>query len=140
MEFLHKVPVWVWIGGAALLAYMYFSRKSSSAQTPANKTTGGGGSIKTGNTIVKKGAVHVTVMQDGHGKDQDQPGPTPSDTDKQIVVPKDETLGQLAKYLHWSKNTLDQVEELNATGGQEWTEKTKLRKGQTVLRPVEGQF
>lgn len=139
MEFFQRIPAIVWIGGAALLAYLYFSRSSSSTSGKP-LTGGGGGTITTGNTTIKKGAVDISVMMNGQGTGQEQPSPTGGDTTKQIVVPKDETLGQLAKYLHWSKDTMAQVQELNAVNGQELTAASKLKKGQTIVRPVEGNF
>lgn len=139
MDFFSRIPSWVWIGGAALVAYLFISRSSSSSSTKPT-TGGGGGTITTGNTRINKDAINISVMMDGQGSGQKQPSPTGGDTTKQITVPKDETLGALAKYLHWDKSTLAQVEELNAVGGQELTTKSQLKKGQTIVRPVEGNF
>lgn len=141
MDFFKRIPPLVWVGGAALLAYLYFSHKSAQSSTGL-QTTGGGGSIRTGNTRIAKDAVRIDVSMadDGQGKGkQHQPGPKPPDTTKEITVPRDETLGQLAKYLHWSDSTLKQVEEINAVGGKELTAKSKLKKGSTIIRPEEGQ-
>jgi hypothetical protein len=140
MDIFSRIPSWVWIGGAALLAYLYFSRSSSASSSGKPLTGGGGGTITTGNTRINKDAINISVMMDGQGTGQKQPSPTGGDTTKQITVPKDETLGALAKYLHWSKDTLAQVEELNAVGGQELTAASKLHKGQTIVRPVEGNY
>ena len=78
------IPAWVILGGAALLAYFYFSHKSAAAQTQGLKTTGGGGSAKTGKVVVQKGAVSINVRQvpRGEGDEDDtdtnpQPGHHP---------------------------------------------------------------
>jgi hypothetical protein len=146
MDFIKRIPPLVWVGAAAVLAYLYFSHKSSASsaqQQGSVKTGGGGGSIRTGNVKIAKDAIDIRVMQDGQGEHQHQPGghghgkhKHPSDTTKEITVPQDETLGELAKYLHWSDKTLADVEEMNAVGGQELTASSKLKKGQTIIRPV----
>jgi hypothetical protein len=57
------LPIIVWVGGAALLAYIYFrSRSSASAGSPS--TTGGGGTATTGGATLQKGAVQVTITQE----------------------------------------------------------------------------
>lgn len=141
MDFFKRIPPLVWVGAAALLAYLYFShQQSAQASTQGVKTSGGGGSIRTGNTRIAKDAIKIDVSMadDGQGKGkQHQPGPKPPDATKEITVPRDETLGQLAKYLHWTPETLSQVEELNAVSGKELTAKSKLKKGSTIIRPVE---
>lgn len=137
MDFFRRIPPVVWIGLAAVVAYLYISRSSSSGSTSGIKTSGGGGSIRTGKTNIAKDAVRIDVMMDGQGGGQHQPGPNPGDATKEITVPRNETLGDLAKYLHWDSGTLAQVEELNAVNGQELTPKSKLKKGSTIVRPVE---
>lgn len=79
------IPGWVILAGVAVIAYLYFKHQSggglfgSSGGTNAPlKTTGGGGSAKTGKIIVKPGAVQIRVSQT---PDQDQPTPTPPDRD-----------------------------------------------------------
>lgn len=85
------IPAWVILGAAGLLAYWYFSHQSSTAaQTQGLKTTGGGGSAKTGKVVVQKGAVSINVRQTPNGdEDNPQPGNHPPPRHKQQSVPKD---------------------------------------------------
>jgi len=54
------IPWWVWVAGAAVLAYFLFFRNSSSSDA-AGSTSGGGGTITSGNTTVDSGAVTISV-------------------------------------------------------------------------------
>lgn len=75
------IPVLVWVAAAAVIAYLVFFRgKGQSAGSPT--TTGGGGTITTGDTTIDRGAVTVSVTQKGPAEtstttneDQDQPQP-----------------------------------------------------------------
>lgn len=55
------IPVVVWVGGIALIAYLYLRNRSGSAGSPS--TSGGGGSVTTGSTRIDKGAIQVTITQ-----------------------------------------------------------------------------
>lgn len=70
------IPAWVILGGVAVLAYLYFSHKSSATSGGGATSTGGGGQATSGNTVVKKGAVTINVRQ-SPGQDNDQPSPNP---------------------------------------------------------------
>lgn len=80
------VPVFVWIGGIAILAYLYF-RHTQQQNVPAT-TSGGGGQLTTGNTTLQKGAIHITVNA-AHGDDDDQPKPHGHGKSKKITVPNE---------------------------------------------------
>ena len=61
------LPTIVWVLGAAVLAYLYFSHRSSqSAGSPS--TPGGGGTATSGTTRIDKGAIQVTVTQNPQPK------------------------------------------------------------------------
>lgn len=68
------IPWFVWIGGAAVLAYFLFFRNSS-ASTPGTATDTSG-DITTGSTTLDKGAVTINVTQGTSEPTPDQ------DTDK----------------------------------------------------------
>jgi hypothetical protein len=58
---------------------------------------------------------------------------------KSITVPSawnGWNLDRIAKYLHWTPETLADVEEANAQGGKEITGKTVFHTGDTILRPI----
>lgn len=61
----HGMRMWLIIGGIAVVAYLFLSRKSSSSGSAGSpKTTGGGGTVSSsGATTLQKGAVTVTVTQ-----------------------------------------------------------------------------
>ncbi|HEV2352861.1 MAG TPA: hypothetical protein VGR89_01350 [Puia sp.] len=78
------IPAWVILLGAAGIAYLYFSHKNAAAQTQGLKTTGGGGTARTGKVVVQRGAVSINVRQVPRGggddddmTDNDQPGHHP---------------------------------------------------------------
>lgn len=56
------LPVVVWVGVVALGAYLFISHRSSSANGAVSES-GGGGSARTGNTTIDKGAIQVTITQ-----------------------------------------------------------------------------
>src|SRR5580704_3058239 len=66
------IPAWVILAGVAALAYFLFMRNSGSSTAPANSTSGGGGQVHTGKTIVQSGAVKINVSG-GDGGDNPQP-------------------------------------------------------------------
>jgi hypothetical protein len=134
-------PAWVWLAGAAVIAYFLFARKSS-AGSPT--TSGGGGQITTGNTKVMKGAVTVNVSANGADHDsQSQPGPKPPPLDKFKVftVPKDETFGQFGEGRNWSEDTFDALQNFpqpkgTTYAGQTLPQSKKLKKGDKIARPI----
>lgn len=135
------IPAWVFLAGAAILAYWYFSRNSSSTPT----TTGGGGSVKTGRTTVQSGAIRINVG----GGDSDlsvpgnhQPKPPTKYTGplKAITVPKNENFTDLAGSRNWSEETIGDVEALvqpkGSFKGQKLRPDTQLKKGDVIYRPI----
>lgn len=109
------VPGIVWLIGAGVLAYfVFFRNKSQSAGSPS--TSGGGGTISTGNTRIDKGAVTVTVQQNPNasqsetststttnssgnsgGNPQPKPKPKPrAKTGKSVKIPNEK--GQRAAF------------------------------------------
>lgn len=132
------LPVWAWLAliTVLLLGYaLYSSKKSGSSQQPQQGTPA---------DVGQPGV--VVINQDGpEAPEPPPPGPPPppphhppkEPSTRQITVDQNETLAQLAKQRHWSSATLQRVEEMNVTAGQgKWTPKTKLTKGQTVIRPL----
>jgi hypothetical protein len=137
---LGPMPVWVWLAliTALLLGYWLLTKNKSGASSGSSGTQQG--------TPADVGQPGVVVIN------QDQPGTEPPETElpdkkphhpprepqtRQITLDRNETLGQLAKQRHWSADTLKDVEELNVLqGGGEMTAKTKLKKGQTIVRPI----
>jgi hypothetical protein len=136
------IPAWVFLAGAAAIAYFLFMRNSSST-TPTNSTSGGGGSIHTGKTVVEKGAVNIRV-NDGTGNDGKTHQPHPPHPrghgTRSLTVPKDETLGQFGESRNWSADTLQEVTQLKQPkgttyAGQKLALNFKLKKGDKVARP-----
>lgn len=139
-------PAWVWLAGAAVIAYFLFSRSKSSAGSPT--TSGGGGQITTGNTKVAKGAVTVNINAKGAGTggdddDNPQPGPNPPplNKSKSFTVPKDETWGQFGESRNWSEDTFDALQNYPQPKGTTYAGQTlplskKLKKGDKVARPI----
>lgn len=137
-------PVYVWLlilTAIALAVYLWQKRKGAGA------SSGGG----TPSDVGQPGVVVLNEdqgggdMGGGGGDDDDKkhkkhkPPKPPENKTRKITVDKNETLGQLAKQRHWSQRTLKEVEELNVTAGKgEWTPSTRLKKGETVVRPVKG--
>lgn len=135
------MPVWVWLAliTALLLGYWLLTKNKS----------GSSGSPGTSGTPADVGQPGVVVInQDSDQGTPGQPPPTPSPPptgpppeprSRQITLNQDETLAQLAKQRHWTADTLRQVEEMNVTAGQgKLTPKSKLKKGQTIIRPLKG--
>jgi hypothetical protein len=133
------IPGWMILAGVAVIGYMLLRNKSGS--TPTNQTTGGGGSVKTGATTVRKGAIVINVKQ-GEGGHNPQPGPNPGGFGeyKSISVPKNMTLDALAKYMHWDPDTLSDIEgspqPSGTYEGKTLTGKQKLKAGDTIDRPI----
>lgn len=131
------LPVWAWLAliTVLLLGYALYSSKKSGSQQPQQGTPA---------DVGQPGV--VVINQDGPEPPEPPPGPTPPPTHppkepqtRQITLTQDETLGQLAKQRHWSSATLQEVEDMNLTqGGGKLTPKSKLKKGQTVIRPLKG--
>jgi len=138
------MPVWVWLAliTALLLGYWLLTKNKSGASSGTSGTSG---------TPADVGQPGVVVINQDEGGDTDQgqppipmppvPGhkpPTEPHT-RQITVSQDETLAELAKQRHWTAGTLRQVEEMNVTAGQgKLTPKSRLHKGQEILRPLKG--
>lgn len=137
-------PAWVWLAGAAVLAYFIMSRQSSS-QAGSPKTTGGGGSITTGPTRIAKDAVKITVNTGHDADDQDQPGPKPPHRHRHhshsgnpagdqplttVTIHRAGTLNEIAAARGWGEDFLKDVENLNSLKPG-----SKLRRGQKLRIP-----
>ncbi len=147
------LPMWVWVAIAAALVLLYVvwqDQKNAAAAKQAPKNAGNGESagylvppyIWTYASFPPeggghgKGGVNPGGLEKGGGKKK-RGNPGKDQSTREITVDKDETLEELAKYLHWSKSTLEQVEQMNKLqGGGELTPSTKLHKGQTIIRPL----
>ncbi len=151
---LGPLPTWVWVAivaGLVLLYVVYEDRKSSAASKTAQKGAGNGEAA--GYLVPPYIWTYASFPPEGGGKPNpggtDQGGgkgkgggkgrgnPGKDQSTREITVDKDETLKELASYLHWSDATLKQVEQMNKLqGGGHLTPSTKLHKGQTVIRPL----
>jgi hypothetical protein len=138
------MPVWVWLAliTALLLGYWLLTK---------NKSGSSSGSPGTSGTPADVGQPGVVVINEdtGGGTPGGQAPPPPTSPpptgpptephSRQITVDQDETLAQLAKQRHWTSGTLRQVEAENVKAGQgKLTPKSKLKKGQTIIRPLRG--
>lgn len=106
------LPWFVWLGGAAVVAYFLFFRNAGSQSAPT--TSGGGGSVSTGRTTLQKGAVTINVNQvpaskEG-GKGGGQPEPPTHGRHRHEHVPT----GQRK---HMEAITLEEAKRLYAEGG-----------------------
>lgn len=135
------MPAIVVIGGVAILAYFILSRNKA----PAASTSGGGGQVHTGKTVVQSGAVRINVSNDG-GNPQPKPphkkpGPGGGAT-KSFTVPKDESLAQFGASRHWSQDTLNvdmpafKQPQGSTYAGQKLSPDFKLKKGDKIFRPI----
>jgi hypothetical protein len=134
------IPAWVILAGVAALAYFLFMRNQG--QTPTNSTSGGGGSVHTGKTVVQSGAVKINV-NGGTGGDNPQPKPPPHGgfKTKSFTVPKDETLAQFAMSRHWSQDTISDISNWKQPTGSTYAGQTlnpdqKLKKGDKIFRQL----
>lgn len=133
------MPVWVWLAliTAVLLGYWLLTKnKSGASQQPSSGTP------------ADVGQPGVVVINQGEGPETEPPPtpgpppppghkPPPEPQTRQITLDKAETLGELAKQRHWTADTLHDVEQMNVLqGGGHLTEKSKLHKGQTIVRPL----
>lgn len=133
------MPVWVWLAliTAVLLGYWLLTKNKSGASSGSPGTSG------TPADVGQPGVVVINQDSDTGTPGQPPPppppptGPPPEPHTRQITLDQDETLAQLAKQRHWTSGTLRQVEEMNVTAGQgKLTPQSKLRKGQTIIRPL----
>jgi hypothetical protein len=134
------MPVWVWLAliTAVLLGYWLLTKNKSGASTSGTSGTP---------ADVGQPGVVVINQDSGTGTPSGQaPPPSPPPTlpptephQRQITIDQDETLAELAKQRHWTSGTLREVEQENVTAGQgKLTPKSKLKKGQTIIRPLKG--
>lgn len=134
------LPTWGWLlvlTAIALAYYLYSKNKSSKStgtKTPTPSDVGQPGVVVINQDEGAEPPAPPEKKHHHHGR-----GAAGDESTKQITVSKDETLGELARQYHWSRDTLRDVENMNATAGQgSWTESTRLHKGQEVLRPLGG--
>ena len=83
------IPALVWLAGAAILAYWWFSRQSSSSSgTGSSSANSGTNTQTTGATTIDTGAVQVSVNTGGSGDTSTQPTPpTPPTMQTTTTVP-----------------------------------------------------
>lgn len=138
MKFM-GIPAIVWIGGAAILVYFLMKHNSQSSQ-PTNRTSGGGGTVKTGKTVVRSGAVRIDVNGTGVGNPQPKP-PHGGFKTKSFTVPKNETLEEFGLSRHWSQDTFNDMAHFAQPSGSTYEGKTlnpdtKLKKGDKIFRQL----
>jgi hypothetical protein len=139
---LGPLPTWAWLAliTVVLLGYWLITKSQSGASSSAQQ-----------GTPADVGQPGVVVINQDAGQPTGQAPPPPppftsppssppsEPSSRQITVDKDETLAELAKQRHWSDSTLKLVESMNVIAGQgKLTPKSKLKKGQTILRPLKG--
>jgi hypothetical protein len=137
------LPVWGWLAaitGVLLAWWLYEQHKNPSAAS----TTATPNPADAGQPGV------VVINQDDAGETPTAPAPPPTTppkapekkpngTTRGITLTQNETLAELAKQRHWTPETLRRVEQMNVTqGGGTLDPNTKLKKGQTILRPIKG--
>lgn len=76
------IPAWVFLLGAAALAYWYFSRQGGIGGGGASSSAGSNDTLTSGNTTVDTGAVQVTV-----NTGNTQPGPPSRGKTTTVTVP-----------------------------------------------------
>lgn len=139
------IPSWIFLAGAAVLAYLYFSHQSS-GQLPVG-TSGGGGKVNTGKTVLKPHAISINVGSDGdisvpgnHHGHQPKPPVNYKGPVKAITVPADENFTTLAGSRNWSEETIGDIENMvqpkGSFKGQVLKPDTQLKKGDTIYRPI----
>ena len=87
MRRIFGLPVIVWVGIVAVIAFIWFSRRNSSSGGSGilggGSSSGGGGSATAGNTTIDKGAVTISVTQGNKG----QPKPPVRGKKSVVAVP-----------------------------------------------------
>lgn len=133
---LGPLPTWVWLAliTVVLLGYWLITKNKSGASSGSTGTQG------TPSDVGQPGV--VVINQDGPEPAEGPPPPPghkppkPPETRK-ITLDQNETLAELAKQRHWTADTLHDVEQENVTqGGGHLTAKSKLKKGQSIIRPL----
>lgn len=139
---LGPLPVWAYaaiaVGGYYWYTHYGPGASSSSPQSagtsPIIVVGGGGGDEDTDTSTDTR----------GHGKPKPKPKPGPGPGGgswKSITVPaawNGWSLERIAKYLHWTPETLQDVIDANARGGKKITAKTVFHTGDTIIRPIGG--
>jgi hypothetical protein len=134
---LGPMPTWVWLAliTVVLLGYWLITKNKSGASSGSSGTQG------TPSDVGQPGV--VVINQDGP-EPSEPPGPPPpghkpptSPETRKITLDQNETLAELAKQRHWTADTLHDVENMNVLqGGGKLTPQSKLKKGQTIIRPL----
>jgi len=136
------MPVWVWLAliTAVLLGYWLLTKNKSGASS-----SGSGSGSGTPADVGQPGVVVINQDEGPETEPPPTPGPPPPHGHKpptepqtrQITLDRNETLADLAKQRHWTADTLHDVEQMNVLqGGGHLTPKSKLHKGQTIVRPL----
>lgn len=130
-----KVPVWVVVVAAAGAYYWYTHYGPGASSSQAAKSGGA-------STIIVAGGAGDDGGGGGSGSGRP---PTPKTGGggqgswKSITVPaawNGWSLDQIAKYLHWTPQTKQDVLEANARGGKEITGSTRFHTGDELIRPI----
>jgi hypothetical protein len=136
------LPTWGWLAliTAVLLGYWLLTKNKSGASSSSSGQQG------TPSDVGQPGV--VVINQDGPEPPSGGQPPIPmppvpqpptEPQSRQITLDQNETLGELAKQRHWSGATLQAVENENVMqGGGKLTAQSKLKKGQTIIRPLKG--
>lgn len=136
------LPTWAWLGiiTVVLLGYWLLTKNKSGASSGSPGTSGTPADVgQPGVVVINQDSDTGTPGQPPPGPPPPPTGPPPEPHTRQITLDQDETLAQLAKQRHWTAGTLREVEQMNVTAGQgKLTPQSKLKKGQTIIRPLKG--
>lgn len=127
------LPAWGWIAAAAALGvgFIWWRNHQANAATAATSDTASGVDTSTDDAAsIATLQSEIEALQ-GEESTEDKKKPPEKEKTREITVPRNETLAQLARAEKWTKATLKAVEALNGLSPA-----SKLRKGEKIKRPV----
>lgn len=128
------LPVWGWVAAAAAVGvgFIWWRNHQANAATAATSDTASGVDTSTDDAAsIATLQSEIQQLQGDESTDEKGKPPTDKEKTKEITVPRNETLAQLARAEKWTKATLKAVEALNGLSPA-----SKLRKGEKIKRPV----
>lgn len=149
MKRVFGLPLIVWVGIVAVVAYLWFSRRSKGSGggllgrvTGGGSTSGGGGTATSGSTRIDKGAVSITVNQGNAGKKNHQPKPPVHGKKSFVAVPDVQGMRYpaAARELQHAGLRAHRVEPYVGNVSREWPRQgKKVHRGSTVNLTGSGQ-
>lgn len=137
---LGPLPVWAY-ALIILAAYYWYTHYGPGASSSSGQQAGGTSPI----IVVGGGSGgddDDTATSTGSGRKRKKPGPPSGGGGgswKSITIPaawNGWTLDRIAKYLHWSAETKQDVIQANARGGKQITGSTTFHTGDELIRPI----